>query len=70
MWLEVSPGAYEYGIGFFGEEPGLMAEFRKFLREDSEEFIRAALSPAQVVSVTETEENSYYVLVEIGRAHV
>ncbi len=44
MWLEVSPGAYEYGIGFFGEEPGLMAEFRKFLREDSEEFIRAAIS--------------------------
>ncbi len=32
--------------------------------ENPEEFIRAALSPAQVVSVTETEENSYYVLVE------
>ncbi|MBQ1228769.1 MAG: transcription termination/antitermination protein NusA, partial [Firmicutes bacterium] len=32
--------------------------------ENPEEFIRAALSPAQVVSVTETEEHSYYVLVE------
>jgi len=32
--------------------------------ENAEEFIRAALSPAQVVSVTETGERSCYVLVE------
>lgn len=32
--------------------------------EDAEEFIRAALSPAQVVSVKETGERSCYVLVE------
>ena len=32
--------------------------------EVPEEFIRAALSPAQVVSVTETGERSCYVLVE------
>lgn len=44
MWLEVSPNSYEYGIGFFGNEPGLMAEFRKFLREESEDFIQAAIS--------------------------
>ena len=43
MWLEVTPTSYEYGIGFWGNEPGLMAEFRKFLREESEEFIQAAV---------------------------
>ncbi len=32
--------------------------------DNPEEYIRAALSPAQVVSVSETAENSYYVLVE------
>ena len=36
MWFEVTPTAYSYGVGFFGDEPGLMAEFRKHLRENSE----------------------------------
>ena len=44
MWFEVTPSSYSYGIGFFDNEPGLMAEFRKFLREESEEFIQAAIS--------------------------
>ena len=44
LWFEVTPSSYSYGVGFFGDEPGLMAEFRKFLREESEEFIQAAIS--------------------------
>ena len=43
MWFEVTPTSYSMGIGIYGTEPGLMAVYRKALKEKSEEFIRAAI---------------------------
>lgn len=42
MWFEVTQSAYSLGVGFFGNEPGLMQLFRKALRERSGEFLAAA----------------------------
>lgn len=41
FWFEVTPGDYSMGIGFFGDEPGLMAEFREAIRNKTDEFITA-----------------------------
>lgn len=43
MWFEISPTDYGVGIGFYGEEAGLMETFRKNLRERPDEF-RIALN--------------------------
>ncbi len=42
MWFEVTPVNYSMGVGFFGDEPGLLETFRKALRENPEEFKKAA----------------------------
>lgn len=42
MWFEVTPREYSMGIGFYGDEPGLLETFRKNLRERPEEFRKAA----------------------------
>lgn len=42
MWFEVTPVNYSLGVGFFGTEPGLMQTFRKALRENPKEFLKAA----------------------------
>lgn len=42
MWFEVTPVNYSLGVGFFGTEPGLMETFRKALRENPKEFLKAA----------------------------
>ena len=42
MWFEVTPTNYSLGVGFFGDEPGLLETFRKNLRENPDEFRKAA----------------------------
>ncbi|MBQ4626887.1 MAG: DUF2461 domain-containing protein [Clostridia bacterium] len=42
FWFEVTPSNYSMGIGFYGDEPGLLETFRKNLRERPEEFRKAA----------------------------
>ncbi len=42
MWFEVTPVGYSLGVGFYGDEPGLLETFRKALRENPEEFKKAA----------------------------
>lgn len=42
MWFEVTPRDYTMGVGFFGDEPGLLETFRKHLRERPAEFKKAA----------------------------
>ena len=42
MWFEVTPREYSLGVGFYGDEPGLLETFRKNLREKPEEFRKAA----------------------------
>ncbi len=41
MWFEVTPAGYSLGVGFYGDEPGLLATYRKALREKPDEFIDA-----------------------------
>lgn len=42
MWFEVTPREYSLGVGFFGNEPRLMELFRKALRENPSDFLKAA----------------------------
>ena len=42
MWFEVTPREYTMGVGFYGDEPGLLETFRKNLRERPDEFADAA----------------------------
>ncbi len=42
MWFEVTPMNYSMGVGFYGDEPGLLETYRKNLREKPEEFRKAA----------------------------
>ncbi len=42
MWFEVSPSEYSMGVGFYGDEPGLLEAFRKNLRGRPDEFRKAA----------------------------
>ena len=42
FWFEVTPSEYSMGIGFYGDEAGLLETFRKNLRERPEEFRKAA----------------------------
>lgn len=42
FWFEVTPREYSMGIGFYGDEPGLLESFRKNLRERPAEFKKAA----------------------------
>lgn len=42
MWFEVTPREYTMGVGFYGDEPGLLETFRKNLRERPDEFRKAA----------------------------
>ncbi|MBQ2847413.1 MAG: DUF2461 domain-containing protein [Clostridia bacterium] len=42
MWFEVTPREYSLGVGFYGDELGLLETFRKNLRERPEEFKKAA----------------------------
>ncbi len=44
MWFEISPTEYAYGIGFYGEETGLLEKYRKALREKTAEFKKAVKS--------------------------
>lgn len=57
MWFEVTPSGYSMGVGFYGDEPGLLETYRKALREKPEEFKKA------VKSVNKTDcmmfKNSY-----------
>ncbi len=41
FWFEITPSEYSMGIGFFGDDPGLMRTFRKGLRENKEDFSKA-----------------------------
>lgn len=43
FWFEITPSNYSMGIGFFGDDPGLMQTFRAALREKSKDFIKAAV---------------------------
>lgn len=42
FWFEVGPGGYSMGVGFYGTESGQTALFRKYLRERTAEFLKAA----------------------------
>lgn len=42
MWFEVTPSNYSMGVGFYGDEAGLLEAFRKNLRERPDEFRKAA----------------------------
>ncbi len=42
FWFEVTPREYSMGIGFYGDEAGLLEAYRKNLRERPEEFKKAA----------------------------
>ena len=42
MWFEVTPRDYSLGVGFYGDEPGLLETFRKNLRERPDELRDAA----------------------------
>ncbi len=42
MWFEVTPSGYSLGVGFYGDEPGLLETYRKALRERPDEFTEAA----------------------------
>lgn len=42
MWFEVTPHEYSMGVGFYGDEAGLLETFRKNLRERPDEFKKAA----------------------------
>ncbi len=44
MWFEVTPGSYSLGVGFYGDEPGLLETYRKALRERPDEFKKAVRS--------------------------
>ncbi len=44
MWFEVTPREYTLGVGFYGDESGLMATYRKALRERPDEFKKAVKS--------------------------
>ncbi len=48
MWLEVTPREYTLGVGFYGDESGLMETYRKALRERPEEFKKAVDSCLKV----------------------
>lgn len=41
MWFEVTPAGYSLGVGFYGDEPGLLETYRKALRERPDEFKKA-----------------------------
>lgn len=41
FWFEVEPSGYSMGVGFFGNEPGLMETYRRFIRENTTEFLNA-----------------------------
>ncbi len=51
MWFEVTPREYSLGVGFYGDEPGLLETFRKNLRERPEEFRKAADKCVKIGSV-------------------
>lgn len=42
MWFEVTPREYSMGVGFYGDEAGLLEAYRKNLRERPDEFKEAA----------------------------
>ena len=42
MWFEVTPNNYSMGVGFYGDEPGLLEVYRSALRERADEFKKAA----------------------------
>ena len=42
MWFEVTPREYSMGVGFYGDEAGLLETYRKNLRERADEFKDAA----------------------------
>ena len=42
FWFEVTPRNYSMGIGFFGNDSAVMQNFRKAIRERTDEFARAA----------------------------
>ena len=42
MWFEVTPREYSMGVGFYGDEAGLLETYRKNLRERPYEFKEAA----------------------------
>lgn len=44
MWFEITPVNYSLGVGFYGDEPGLLQTFRKNLREKPDEFTNALKS--------------------------
>ena len=44
MWFEVTPMGYSMGVGFYGDEPGLLETYRKALRERPDEFRKAIKS--------------------------
>ncbi len=48
MWFEVTPREYSLGVGFYGDESGLMETYRKALRERPEEFKKAVKSCLKV----------------------
>ncbi len=51
MWFEVTPRDYSMGVGFYGDEPGLLETFRKNLRERPEEFKKTADNCVKIGSV-------------------
>ncbi len=57
MWFEVTPGGYSLGVGFYGDEPGLLETYRKALRERPDEFKKAVKSCEKTGSVM--FKNSY-----------
>lgn len=57
MWFEVTPSGYSLGVGFYGDEPGLLETYRKALREKPDEFRSAVKSCLKTGSVA--FRNSY-----------
>ncbi len=53
FWFEITPADYSMGIGFFGDDPGVMALFRKKICEKTDEF-------KKIVSLCEKTGASLY----------
>lgn len=55
MWFEFYPGSYSMGVGLFAETPAFMEYFRAAVRENPDEFLRAARSAENAGAVVSGE---------------
>lgn len=56
FWMEIQPGGYNYGMGYFGPSPAYMDFYRKRLLERESEFLEAVKPLLENGAVAEGEE--------------